>query len=62
MDAQLNKKHAGWGEEKDLTSDLDRQKSEQQGAREAIQAERRGGKIVDGGAGVRIESEGLSQV
>jgi len=38
MDAQLNKKNAGWGEQGSLTSDLDRQKAEQEDAREAIKA------------------------
>lgn len=61
MDAQLNKQNAGWGEQESLTSDLDRKKAEQQGAREEIQAERRHGSNVDGGAGGRIENEGLSQ-
>lgn len=61
MDAQFNKQNAGWGEQASLTSDLDRKKAEQQGAREDIQAERRDGSSVDGGAGGRIENEGLSQ-
>ena len=61
MDAQFDKKNAGWGEQDSLTSGLDRQKREQQGAREGIQAERRAGGNVDGGAGNRVESEGLSQ-
>jgi hypothetical protein len=38
MDAQFNKKNAGWGEQESLTSDLDRQKAEQRSAREGIQA------------------------
>ncbi len=61
MNAQKNKKNAGWGEQVSLTSDLDRKKAEQQGAREEIQAERKGGYNVDGGAGGRVENEGLSQ-
>jgi hypothetical protein len=61
MDAQFNKKDAGWGEQDSLTSDLDRKKAEQQGARKEVQAERYQGQNVDGGAGGRIENEGLSQ-
>lgn len=61
MNAQFDKKNAGWGEQDSMTSDLDRQKAEQKGAREEIQAKRRGGSNVDGGAGGRVESEGLSQ-
>jgi hypothetical protein len=62
MDAQLNKKNAGWGEQESLTSDLDRKKAEQQSAREEVKAERRGGGNVDGGAGGRTDNEGLSSV
>jgi hypothetical protein len=61
MNAQVNKKKAGWGEEDSLTSDLDRKKAEQQGAREEIKKNRSEGHNVDGGAGGRIENEGLSQ-
>jgi hypothetical protein len=61
MKAQFNKKNAGWGEESSLTSNLDRKKAEQQGAREGIKAERSGGYNVDGGAGGRVENEGLTQ-
>ena len=61
MDAQFDKKNAGWGEQDSLTSGLDRQKAEQKGAREQIQHERRGGASVDGGAGNRVENEGLGQ-
>jgi hypothetical protein len=61
MDAQFNKQNAGWGEQGSLTSDLDRKKAEQQGARDEILAERRNGSNVDGGAGGRVENEGLSQ-
>ena len=61
MDAQFEKKNAGWGEQGSLTSDLDRQKAEQKGAREDIQAARKGGANVDGGAGNRVENEGISQ-
>jgi hypothetical protein len=60
MDAQFNKQNAGWGEQGSLTSDLERKKAEQQGAREKTQAERRHGSNVDGGAGGRIENEGLT--
>ena len=62
MDAQFNKKDAGWGEQDSMTSNLGRQKREQQAAREEIKSERRAGVNVDGGAGKRIENEGLSQV
>jgi hypothetical protein len=62
MDAQADKKNAGWGEQDSLTSDLDRQKAEQKGAREEIQAERSAGRMVDGGAGERVENEGMSSV
>lgn len=62
MDAQLGKKRAGWGEQESLTSGLDRMKAEQQGAREAIQAQRSGGVNIDEGAGNRVENEGLDQL
>ncbi len=62
MNAQLEKKNAGWGEQDSLTSDLDRQKAEQQHAREGIKAERRAGGSVDGGAGNRVENEGLGSI
>jgi len=61
MDAQLNKDQAGWGEEESLTSDLDRKKKEQQGAREDVQQGRQQGYNVDGGAGGRVSNEGLNQ-
>jgi len=61
MQAQFDKKDAGWGEQDSMTSDLDRQKSEQKGAREQVKQDRQGGANVDGGAGGRVESEGLSQ-
>jgi len=61
MDAQLNKDQAGWGEEESLTSDLDRKKQEQKGAREDIKQERQEGQNVDGGAGGRVSNEGLNQ-
>jgi len=61
MNAQFDKSNAGWGEEHSLTSDLDRQKKEQQGARKEVEAERRQGQWVDGGAGARIDNEGLSE-
>lgn len=62
MRAQFEKKNAGWGEEKGLTSDLDRQKAEQAAAREEIKAQREAGANVDGGAGNRLENEGLGSV
>jgi hypothetical protein len=62
MDAQSNKKNAGWGEEESLTSHLERQKAEQQDAREQIRSERMSGTNVDGGAGSRIEDEGIDDV
>ncbi len=62
MGAQFEKKNAGWGEQNSLTSDLDRQKAEQKSAREGIQAAREGGENVDGGAGNRVENEGMSSV
>jgi hypothetical protein len=62
MDAQFNKKNAGWGEQGSMTSDLDRQKAEQKGAREEIKAARNEGANVDGGAGNRMENEGMSSV
>lgn len=62
MDAQFNKKDAGWGEQGSLTSDLDRQKAEQKGAREEIQAARQGGADVDRGAGNRVDNEGINSV
>jgi hypothetical protein len=61
MNAQFSKQNAGWGEQGSFTSDLDRKKAEQQGAREEIQSERRHGSNVDGGARGRIENEGPSQ-
>jgi hypothetical protein len=62
MDAQLNKKNAGWGEQDSLASDLDRKKAEQKSAREDIKAERQSGADVDGGAGNRLQNEGLGAV
>lgn len=62
MGAQLDKKGAGWGEQDSLTSNLDRQKREQQEARKSVQDERRAGGDIDGGAGNRVENEGLNQV
>ena len=62
MDAQFNKKNAGWGEEGSFTSDLDRQKEEQKGAREEVKAARKEGQSVDGGAGNRVANESLSSV
>jgi len=62
MDAQFNKKDAGWGEQGSLTSDLDRQKAEQKKAREGVKAARQGGENVDGGAGNRVENEGIGSV
>lgn len=62
MDAQFNKQNAGWGEQDSLTSDLNRKKAGQQSAGDEIQAKRHHGSNVDGGAGGRVESEGLSQV
>lgn len=62
MDAQFNKKNAGWGEEGSFTSDLDRQKEEQKGAREEVKGARKEGQSVDGGAGNRVANESLSSV
>jgi len=61
MKAQFDKKGAGWGEQESLTSDLGRKKAEQAGAREEIQNKREMGTNVDGGAGNRMDNEGLSQ-
>jgi len=62
MDAQLDKKDAGWGEQGSLTSDLDKQKAEQKKARDGIKAARQDGVNVDGGAGNRTENEGMGSV
>lgn len=62
MNAQFNKKNAGWGEQDSLTSALDRQKAEQKSAREDIKASRQEGANVDDGAGKRAENEGLGSV
>ncbi|KAG9243057.1 hypothetical protein BJ878DRAFT_512504 [Calycina marina] len=62
MDAQLDKKNAGWGEEGSYTSDLDRQKAEQKGARDDIKSARAAGESVDGGAGGRTQNEGFDSV
>ena len=62
MNAQFNKKNAGWGEQGSMASDLDRQKAEQKDAREGIKAARQQGANVDGGAGNRVENEGMSSV
>ncbi|KAG0647975.1 hypothetical protein D0Z07_5682 [Hyphodiscus hymeniophilus] len=62
MDAQLNKKDAGWGEQGSLTSDLDRQKAEQKDAREDMKEARGAGGNVDGGAEGRTENEGIGSV
>ncbi|KAI9744578.1 MAG: hypothetical protein M1818_002107 [Claussenomyces sp. TS43310] len=62
MDAQFDKKNAGWGEQESLTSDLDRKRAEQDGARRKVKASRREGVNVDGGSGGRTENEGLGAV
>lgn len=62
MAAQFDKKDAGWGEEGSYTSHLDRQKAEQKEAREKIKSQREQGIDVDGGAGGRIQNEGLGSV
>lgn len=62
MNAQFNKKNAGWGEQNSLTSDLDRKKAEQTEAREETKSSREHGEDVDGGAGGRVEGEGLGSV
>jgi len=62
MEAQFNKKNAGWREQGSLTSDLDKKKAEQEGAREEIKAKRREGANIDGGAGNRTENERLGSV
>lgn len=62
MDAQLDKKNAGWGEQDSLTSGLDRKKKEQAEKREEIKDAREAGENVDGGQGVRYENEGLGSV
>lgn len=56
MDAQLDKKNAGWGEQDSLTSDLDRMKQEQAGQREQVKAARKAGLVHDGEG--RLENEG----
>lgn len=61
MDAQLNKEDAGWGEEGSFTHDLDRMKKEQGSKREEIKQERQAGIDIDGGAGNRLQNEGLDQ-
>ena len=61
MNAQLDK-NTGWGEQGSLTSDLDRQKAEQQGAKEDVREQRNNGGNVDGGAGGRCENEGIGSV
>lgn len=62
MAAQLDKQNAGWGEEKSFTRKLERQKAEQQEAREQIHDERMSGINVDGAAGRRGIDEGTDAV
>jgi len=62
MQAQFDKKNAGWGEEGSLTSDLDRKKAEQKEKRDAVKEDRKEGLDVDGGSGKRTENEGLGAV
>lgn len=62
MQAQLDKKNAGWGEQDSLTDDLDRKKAEQKEARESIKTDRQQGADVDGGSGGRLQNEGLGSV
>ena len=62
MNAQIEKGKAGWGEEGSLTGDLDRMKNEQRGKREEVKEARREGRNIDGGAGNRVENEGLGSV
>jgi hypothetical protein len=61
MNSQFDKKNAGWGEQDSMTSDLDRQKAEQKGAREQVKQDRQDGTNADDSAGDKVESEGLSQ-
>ncbi|OBT86017.1 hypothetical protein VE02_05554 [Pseudogymnoascus sp. 03VT05] len=49
MDAQLEKKQAGWGGEEELAGGMERKKREQEGERERWGEERRRGKDVGGG-------------
>lgn len=62
MQAQFDKKNAGWGEQDSMTGDLDRMKAEQKGAREEVKDARKQGQGVDGGAGNRLANEGLNSV
>lgn len=62
MDSQLNKQDAGWGEQGSLTSNLDRHKAEQKGAREHMKEQRTADRAVDGGSRNRVENEGLGSV
>lgn len=60
MQAQLDKRNAGWGEQESLTRDLERKKREQKAEREEIEEERRKGYDVDGGSSQRLANEDLS--
>lgn len=62
MDAQLKKKHAGWGEQDSLTMSLERKKAEQARRREVTEEARRSGYDVDGGASWRTVDEDSSAV
>jgi len=62
MNAQFEKKNAGWGEEASMTSDLDRKKEEQKQKRDQIKSSRETGEDVDGSGGGRIGNEGLDAV
>lgn len=62
MDAQLEKKRAGWGGEDSLTGGLERKKKEQAGERDRYEKERRRGRDVDGGGVVRVTDEDTGAV
>lgn len=62
INAQLDKRNAGWGEQDSLTGNLDRMKAEQKEKREEVKEQRQQGQSVDGGAGNRLDNEGLSSV
>jgi chromosome condensin MukBEF MukE localization factor len=58
MDAQFDKKNAGWGEQGSLTSDLDRQRAEQKGRGRIFRLRREGGRMLMGEWGIGLTMRG----
>lgn len=62
MNAQFDKKNAGWGEQDSMTAGLERMKKEQAGARADVKEQRAEGQNIDDGQAIRAQNEGLDSV